>query len=100
MSAEEERVREVFGKPRGRAGKPEQDSDRGAEGAQGHLLPQDGVKTRRKHAKNTPHGNFYSPKQLQDLHCHETEPPHPQTLQISTQNGQKTTKNLNISSQK
>lgn len=54
MSTEEERVREVFGKPRGCAGKPEQDSDRGAEGAQGHLLPQDGVKntpkTRQEHA--------------------------------------------------
>lgn len=44
MSQEKEGIRQMFGKPCGCVGKPEQDSNRGAEGAQGHLLPQTRMK--------------------------------------------------------
>lgn len=40
MSQEKERVRQVSGEPRGRAGEPKQDPDRGAEITEGPLLPQ------------------------------------------------------------
>lgn len=40
MSEEKEGVRPVSGEPRGRAGEPEQDPDRGAESPEGPLLPQ------------------------------------------------------------
>lgn len=40
MSQKEERICQVFGEPRRCAGKPEQDSHRGAQSSQRHLLPQ------------------------------------------------------------
>lgn len=40
MPQEKEGVRQVSGEPRGRAGEPEQDPDRGAESAERPLLPQ------------------------------------------------------------
>ena len=40
MSTEEERVRQVSGKPRRRARKPEQNADRGAKVTEGALLPE------------------------------------------------------------
>ena len=43
VSAEEKGVREVSGEPRRRAREPEQDADRGAEVAQGTLLPEGGA---------------------------------------------------------
>lgn len=47
VSAEEEGVREMSGKPRGCSGKPEQDSDRGAENVKGPLLRENGMSARR-----------------------------------------------------
>lgn len=40
MSQEKERVRQVSGEPRGCAGEPKQDPDRGAESTERPLLPQ------------------------------------------------------------
>lgn len=40
MPQEKERVRPVPGEPRGRAGEPEQDPNRGAESTERPLLPQ------------------------------------------------------------
>lgn len=59
---EKERVRQMSGKPCGRAGKPKQDPDRGAEGAEGHLLPQSWVVAAvRSHGlKTAPFTNCYS----------------------------------------
>lgn len=47
VSAEEEGVRQMPGKPRSRSGKPKQDSDRRAENFKGPLLRQDGMSRRR-----------------------------------------------------
>lgn len=43
MPQEKEGIRQVSGKPCGRVGKPKQDTDRGVESSEGHLLPQSGV---------------------------------------------------------
>lgn len=43
VSQEKEGVRQMSGKPRSRAGKPKQDTDRGAESTERHILPQSRV---------------------------------------------------------
>lgn len=60
MSQEKEGVRQVSGEPRGRAGEPKQDPDRGAESTEGPLLPQGrvaappGARRRRYQHRETP----------------------------------------------
>lgn len=43
MSKEEKGIREMFGEPCGRSGKPKQDADRGTENFKGPVLRENGI---------------------------------------------------------
>lgn len=64
MPQEKERVRPVPGEPRGRAGEPEQDPNRGAESTERPLLPQGGVV-----AAGLRRRQFQHRKRLQNKSC-------------------------------